>query len=288
MPRPESPMDLMEPSSPHLLGKVERCTMESKLPVRLGIWRLGTRIHRGRDYSVARAQPIDASRSPRWDYVLKFGSSENARLGIAQSIAAGASLSHPNLVPVLDGDALAETPFLVMPLLEGQTMGWHLTHGPGKPLPVALWLIRQLCQALNSMHSAGWTHGDVKPDNLIVGSNGHVTLVDFAFAHEGLEPRGSAFRGTPTYAAPELLREDAVKTAACDIFSAGRILWEWLSRVETANDLLLRPVCELVERMVDDSPGRRPSAFDVSQRLLRMEIDSLGEHIGPQPVRRAA
>ena len=46
------------------------------------------------------------------------------------------------------------------------------------PLPVALWLVRQIAQGLEALHASGWVHGDVKPENAIVGSRGHVTLVD--------------------------------------------------------------------------------------------------------------
>ncbi|WP_182869045.1 protein kinase domain-containing protein [Rhodopirellula sp. JC639] len=262
--------------------------MESTLPEQLGIWRLGSNVREGASFCVCFAQPVDAVGSPRWDYAMKVATSPDGRTGIASSIAAGAVIRHPNVVPVLDGNASGEWPYVAMPLLDGRTMKWHLASGPRKPLPVALWLIRQICQGLAAMHAAGWTHGDVKPDNVIVGSNGHVTLIDLAFAHQGTMDPSAPFRGTRKYAAPELLVNASAGTPASDLFAAGRMLWEWLARVETSNEQVLSPVCELVECMVDEAPENRPSADEVTATLLRMEIDTLGEHIVPTVQRRAA
>ncbi|MFG0261088.1 MAG: protein kinase family protein, partial [Novipirellula sp. JB048] len=73
-----------------------------------------------------------------------------------------------------------------------------------------------------------------------------------------------------------------------DIFSLGRMLWQWLTRVETASDLLLSPVAELVERMISPEPADRPTASEVTDQLLRLEIESLGCHIEPENRRRRA
>lgn len=262
--------------------------MDSKLPKQLGIWRLGPAMHLNSTCCVVRAQPVDASGSPRWDYVIKLGLGPDGRDGIARSVAAGAMTAHPNVVPILDGDIDASQPFIVMPLLEGETMKWHLANGPRKPLPVALWLVRQVCQALEAMHSTGWTHGDVKPENIIVGNNGHVTLLDLGFSHHGTMIQSAPFRGTPQYAAPELLVNASSGNHASDLFAAGRILWEWLTHVDTSSEMILSPICELVEQMVNETPHDRPSAKDVTKALLRLEIDTLGEHIVPEQQRRAA
>jgi len=262
--------------------------MNDSKPEQIGIWRLGSAIQRSAASSVFQAQPADAVGSPRWDYVLKTGSDSQARLGICQSISAGAMVQHPNLIPVLDGDVVGEHAFIVMPAVLGQTMRETLDSAISRPLPVALWLVRQLCQALEAMHAGGWTHRDVKPENVMIGGNGHVTLLDLAYSHEGVVAAEGEFRGTPRYAAPELLTNATMSSPASDMFAVGRILWEWLVKVDTTNESLLSPVCELVERMVDDLPLKRPSAADVTQALLRLEIDTLGQHIGPAEVRRAA
>ena len=144
----------------------EKC----KQPTILGIWRLGEVIHKSSTTQLLLAQPADAVGSPRWDYVIKRAMSgpdqfEGSRQ-ILQSIAAASRASHPNLVALLDASTTSSQPYLVMPRLEGEPMQSHLASVTQKPLPVALWLVRQLAQALDTLHSTGWVHGDVKPEIL--------------------------------------------------------------------------------------------------------------------------
>lgn len=221
-------------------------------------------------------------------------SAENVRQ-IVQFTAASEKVSHPNLVPVLDASVTGASPYLVMPFIEGITLQSHLS-GEAKPLPVALWLTRQIAQALTALHAAGWVHGDVKPENTIVGTRGHVTLIDLGFASRIHGVNGSQFRGTPQYAAPEVLQGSMASMPSADVFSLGRILWKCLTNIEPANDIALAPVAELVHEMIADNASDRPTAEVVAQRLLRLEIDTLGHHIGPTPavsrgsgnIRRAA
>ncbi len=174
------------------------------------------------------------------------------RRQIGQFVSAASGIVHPNLVVVLDASAEATSPYLVMPRLEGQTMQLHLTSETFTPLPVALWLVRQVAQALDALHTAGWVHGDVKPENVIVGSRGHVTLVDLGFATRIHTAADHQFRGTPAYSAPEALTANFAAMPAMDIFSLGRVLWQWMTRTEQVTQTLLEPVADLVETMVSD------------------------------------
>lgn len=259
----------------------EKC----KQPTILGIWRLGEVIHKSSTTQLLLAQPADAVGSPRWDYVIKRAMSgpdqfEGSRQ-ILQSIAAASCASHPNLVALLDASTTSSQPYLVMPRLEGEPMQSHLASATQKPLPVALWLVRQLAQALDTLHSTGWVHGDVKPENSVVGPRGHVTLVDLGFASRIHTLSNHHFRGTPEYAAPEALTGKLAAIPAMDIFSLGRILWHWITRTEQVSQVLLEPVADLVQQMVSKDPDERPAADEVVQQLLQLEIETLGKHIGP-------
>ncbi len=198
-----------------------------------GIWRLGEQIHVSKSTELALAQPADAA-SPRWDYVIKraCGDDTESRQQIARFSAAAADAVHPNLVAVLDASTSSPSPYVVMPRLDGHSMQWHLDQSQAKPLPVALWLVRQVAQALGTLHAAGWVHGDVKPANVMVGSRGHVTLVDLGFATRIHTVAARHFRGTPDYCAPETLVENLAAMPPMDIFSLGRILWQWITRTE--------------------------------------------------------
>lgn len=253
-------------------------------PSILGIWRLGEPIHTGRSAELTLAQPADAQGSPRWDYVIKraLGAEENAEnlRQIVQFTAASTSVAHPNLVPVLDASSTGSFPYLVMPVLEGTTMQTHL-QGDAKPLPVALWWVRQICQALTALHSAGWVHGDTKPENTMVGPRGHVTLIDLGFATRIHTVCESQFRGTPEYAAPEVLSGNMAALPSADVYALGRVLWKWLTNIEPTSERVLEPIADLVESMLDDDPSARPTSESVTRSLLRLEIDTLGQHIGP-------
>ncbi|MEL6108623.1 MAG: protein kinase family protein [Planctomycetota bacterium] len=258
-----------------------------QLPQQLGLWRLGQPVHQNDTFQVALAQPVDAKGSRRWDYVVKLGHRRDGQLGIHQTIAAGSSILHPNVVSILDGDPLGTFPYVIMPRLEGATLAERMTQN-GTALPVLLWIVRQLCQALEAVHGSGWSHRDIKPANVFVGENGHVTLLDLAFASPQAIQDDATFKGTPKYAAPELFTSAPTRGPAADIFAVGRVLWEGLARVETQNEEALSAACELVERMVAEEPSDRPTAHELTQTLLRLEIDTLSEHVGPQTGRRAA
>lgn len=264
----------------------------SGTPSILGIWRIGETLHEGPKATLSLAQPADAAGSPRWDYAIKRAVAGRddleGRRQIVQFIAAATRASHPNLVPVLDASATAATPYLVMPRLEGESMQHHLQTDPGKPLPVALWLVRQTAQALHALHSAGWIHGDVKPANVIVGPRGHVTVVDLGFAAKIHTVPGHQYRGTPAYSAPEAIAGQMASIPAMDIFSLGRILWQWITQTQQVNQSLLEPVADLVKAMVAADPNERPTAAAVVKQLLRLEIETLGRHIGPSQSYRAA
>ena len=124
-------------------------------------------------------------------------------------------------------------------------------------------------------------HGDVKPENSVVGPRGHVTLVDLGFASRIHTLPNHHFRGTPEYAAPEALAGSLAAIPAMDIFSLGRVLWQWITRTEQVSQIMLEPVADLVQQMVSKDPDERPTASGVVQVLLQLEIETLGRHIGP-------
>lgn len=238
------------------------------------------------------AQPADASGSPRWDYVLKraIGAERNleSRRQIERFALAASATAHPNLIAVLDASTAA-SPYIVMPRLEGSTLNVALNGVGSAALPVVLWWIRQVAQSLAALHAAGWVHQDLKPENVIIGSRGHATLIDLGFAARAGESVEPAFRGTPKYAAPEAIAVQGFVQTASDIFSLGRLLWFSITQVRSANDRMLEPVAELIERLVAEDPKQRPDANWICRQLLRLEIESLGRHIGPgEGVRRAA
>lgn len=154
---------------------------------------------------------------------------------LAEAYAAN-KVGHPGVVHVLD-DAIAEDgcPFLVMELLEGDTLESRVRKSGPLSAEQALDLADQLLAILAAGHDHGVIHRDVKPDNVFLTREGEVKVLDFgiATAVEGSRPRTTrqgTFMGTPSFMPPEQARGkwDQVD-ARSDIFGVGATLYHAVS-----------------------------------------------------------
>ncbi len=139
---------------------------------------------------------------------------EAHRERIQREARALAKLSHPNVVTALDLGELDGDLALAMELVEGTSLdAWmKASHTTDEVLDA----FRQAGRGLAAAHDAGLVHRDFKPENVVVGSDGRVRVVDFGLAagHDG----GTELVGTPAYMAPEQL-EDGGADAASDQFA---------------------------------------------------------------------
>jgi serine/threonine protein kinase len=216
----------------------------------------------------------------------------------------GRSVSHPHLVAILEAQLRGVPPLLVMPWLEGATVETRLAAGWLPDLPEALGIARQAAEALGALDAAGWTHGDVKPSNLFVSSEGHVTLLDLAFArHRGEDARQSArcLMGTPCYLAPECFSDAPQSDVRSDLYSLGAVLYQLLGgrlpfEAEELGQLAIQhkqqvppnlrrlapflsvEVVRLVHEILAKDPLRRPqTAGELVRRLVALEIATFAE-----------
>lgn len=162
---------------------------------------------------------------PRWH--------DDARaLGLLRREAAvGRHVSNPHLISVLAASVRRPPFYVVMPWLHGATLDRRLTGGP-LPLHEALGIARQVALGLGALHAAGWMHGDVKPGNIAIAPEGHVTLLDLGFARRADEIHSAVDRcvmGTWTYIAPELISSALRGDIRSDLYSLGAVLYEMLS-----------------------------------------------------------
>jgi tRNA A-37 threonylcarbamoyl transferase component Bud32 len=139
------------------------------------------------------------------------------------------ALDHPRVVRVLDHFEEADGRFLVMELVEGPSLWEVVAHrgSPGLPVEEAVEYVGQACEALAYVHAQHIVHRDVKPQNLILGSDG-VVLVDFGIAREyapGAEGTGAI--GTPGYMAPEVV--GGIVSPRSDVFGIAATLWTLLT-----------------------------------------------------------
>jgi eukaryotic-like serine/threonine-protein kinase len=215
---------------------------------------------------------------------------------------AGLAVRHPHLVRVLDTHVTRPPYFLVMELLGGESLRRRLRRDYRLDLAGTVWIARQTAEALAALHRAGFLHGDVKPDNVRLVSDGTAVLIDLGFAHRPGEnaalARQGYLLGTANYLAPELcsLRSDG--DFSSDLFSLGVMLFEMLTgRLPyppgSLDQTLRRHGCDppadirrhagslppvlvtLVERLLARKPADRPRAGQVVQQLIRLEIDAL-------------
>ncbi|GAA4096149.1 protein kinase domain-containing protein [Actinomadura miaoliensis] len=185
---------------------------------------------------------------------------------------AAASLTHPHITGVYDyGEADLpdgeRLPYVVMELLDGESLATRLARGP-LPWREAAVLGAQLADALAAAHAAGVVHRDVKPGNVLLTATG-AKILDFGIAFTapaGGRPDGAGpVLGTPAYVAPELLG-GAAPTPAADVYSLGVLLRESLAGDEPAQGAP-EQVERLWRRCVDERPEARPSAAEVAAVL---------------------
>ena len=145
---------------------------------------------------------------------------------------AAAALSHPGIVTVFDTGEDEEGPFIILELIEGETLAAHLAEaGPLSPGDIVD-IVSQVGSALDHAHALGVVHRDIKPANLILDPEGRVRLTDFGIARTIDDPTTvtatGELVGTISYIAPEIL-EGAPATAASDVYSLAAVTYELLA-----------------------------------------------------------
>lgn len=140
---------------------------------------------------------------------------------------AAASLNHPSIAAVHDYGEFNGQPYLVMELVNGESMAEWLRRDTRIPWPDATAMCGDLADALAAVHAAGLVHRDVKPANVIISGRG-AKLVDFGICAPAGADDGSASEvlGTAAFVAPERIAGAPVGPAA-DVYALG-LLFYWL------------------------------------------------------------
>jgi hypothetical protein len=170
-----------------------------------------------------------------------------------------ALLSHPGIAGVFDFGEADGTPYIVMELVDGETLAALLARRGALPVGQAMSIVGQAGLALQAAHDAGVVHRDVKPANIIVRPDGVVKVTDFgiarALAGASVTMTGNVL-GTVHYLAPEQARGERV-TPASDTYALGVVAWECLE-------------------------GRRPFAYDSPLAIATAHASEELPPLGPQ------
>ncbi len=144
----------------------------------------------------------------------------------AQSVA---KLIHPNIAQVYSYGICNGMPYIAMELAAGGSLYSIMNANPGKvDITRVLKICQQVAQALQCASDQGFVHGDVKPENILLDSNGNAKLVDFGLA--AMQKDTSEIWGTPYYISPEKVKKEPVDFRA-DMYSLGGTLYHALTGV---------------------------------------------------------
>jgi len=249
--------------------------------------------------------------------ILDSGNDEESRRRFLREAQAAARVTHPNICRIYDIGEVEGRPFLVMELLEGESMSERLGRGP-MPLAEALQITLSILSALGAMHKSSIVHRDLKPSNVFLSTQG-VKLLDFGLAKpvsvlsgEGQTQTGltghGVIVGTPRYSSPEQVTGRPVD-ARSDLFAAAAILFETLagkpafagsSALEIFHSVLyetppalsgsqaISAVDRIVRRAMDKNPVNRFAAADEMAAELRavMRLDDSGTRVETRSVKR--
>lgn len=271
---------------------------------RLGSWSLLGLLARGSVADLYLAQATDQSSSNTQRYVVKVLRSEwrehaLIRQQFSNEAILGQKVRSPHLTAVLFAETQGDTPYLVMPLIEGHTVAAMIRREMSLPFALKLGILRQTALALAALHTADYLHGDLKPENLLMSPSGHLTLIDLGSARP-IRETGSIWNrpvlGSPAYLAPELFTSSMSGDVRSDLYSLGVIGYELLAErhpypqatvadyataAKQMRPAALRqlapqvpsPIAELIDSLLAKQPSRRPdSAEEVIARLLSAEL----------------
>lgn len=293
---------------PSLRARVSRPVAIQATEREFAGWVMSHRLGGGPLTEVFQARPAGVREISAASYVLKTVAANTrhpdaAIVALQREAHLARRVTSSHLVPILSANLAHHPPFIVLPYLPGASLAQIVERRERPDIPLALWLARQVAEALVRLHAAGWLHGDIKPANVMVAPSGHATLIDLGCASliERSTPLRNADRplvGSLNYLAPELLTSNQSGDVRSDLYSLGVMLFELLSgrvpfsagdiselvrqhREDRPPDLRIvecripRSVCRFVATLMAKHPSRRPpSATEVVSRLAALEIET--------------
>jgi eukaryotic-like serine/threonine-protein kinase len=172
------------------------------------------------------------------------------------------TIDHPNVIRILDHGREDDLRFIVMEYVDGRNLKHLIRERAPLPTDEAVHVARQILAGLGAIHAAGIVHRDVKPQNVLLTSDGGAKVGDFSIARiaddTGLTATGMTL-GTAAYMAPEQAIGEPVDARA-DLYATGVILYELLTgRLPFTGD---NPIEVIYQQVHDDPP--RPRALNAS------------------------
>ncbi len=256
------------PASRAEAGAVFGGTYQLEAPLGAGgmgeVW-VARHLRTGRKYAL-KVLPAAASGDP--DAIKRF----------EREALAASALGHPNIVAVHDFHREGAMPYMVMDLLEGETLEQRLTRVGSLPWDDAKRIALELAYALAAAHDAGLLHRDLKPSNVCLvpqpGGKERAVLLDFGLVKTTAEVAVSritmtgAALGTPLYMSPEQARGEPLDERS-DVYALGAVLFEMLTGAPPFFD---RTIAAVYARLLAELP---PAASSLAPKPCPPAVDVL-------------
>jgi serine/threonine protein kinase/tetratricopeptide (TPR) repeat protein len=268
---------------------------ESGDPDRIGRYAILRRLGQGGMGVVYAARDEQLGRTLAIKTLTVVGADETARKRFLREAQAAASVNHPHVCQVYEIGEEPGRPFIVMELLEGESLAERLKRGP-LPVDEALRFALEVLSALAALHSRGFVHRDLKPSNVFLTPHG-VKVLDFGLARQAgaLAPdtpatgelTGSGIVvGTPRYMAPEQALGKPIG-AGTDVFALGAILYEALAGRPAFGG---QTVGEVLHATLHEQPAALtgPPAVVAADRVVRRALAKDAERRYPTAEAMAA
>ena len=210
-----------------------------------------------------------------------------------------ASLNHPNIGAIYDLEEANDTRFLVLELVEGETVAERIQRG-ALPVEEALEIGRHICEALDAAHEKGIVHRDLKPANVKITADGRVKVLDFGLA-KAMETapvsgtlsnsptltigatQAGVILGTASYMSPEQAKGFDVDSRS-DTFSFGSVVYEMLAgRQAFQGDTVSEVLASVLVREPDFTllpPNLNPRIQELLQRCLQKNPKRRWQDVG--------
>ena len=214
----------------------------------------------------------------------EFAFVSNVRARFMREAQTAAQLAHPNIVPIYGVEERDTLVWIVMALIEGETLGTRLLREGKLAPPEAQRVLGSVVDALTYAHAHGVIHRDIKPDNILLERDTlRVLVTDFGIARaaEGdsrLTLTGVAV-GTPTYMSPEQAMGDGAVDGRSDLYSLGVVGYQMLAgappfSASSTPALLLKQVTEPLPSLAAKAPSApRAMVSAIEQALAKKPSD---------------
>ena len=295
--------------------RATRAVLDTLIPGQILLhYRIAEKIGQGGIGEIYRATDMNLGRQVALK-LLSFGSTEeqeNARQRLVREARSASLLNHPNIVTIHSIENVGTYDFIVMELIEGESLAGILKR-TRLDFPLVLELGVQVAEALAAAHSIGVIHRDIKPANILIAPRGQAKVLDFGLAKFTGNPESflnllerdtltktGVILGTVAYMSPEQTRGEELD-ARSDVFSLGTVLYEaatgklpfdgtsiLATMHSIATDVPPRPSArvpdlpagfdEIVNRALSKAKQERCSAAELAESLRNLKGDSKPVH----------